>query len=82
MALDRVAANQSGVTGRRIIRDAHVEPTTPPVGVVFELYFHPAFCQVPDPARAAASTWVAPDLNPYSVEPRLPINGHVIGDAR
>lgn len=82
MALDGVAVNQSGVTRRRTIRDTHVEPTLPPLGVVSELYFQSVFCQVPDPARAAASTGVAPNLDTYAAQSRLPINSHFIGDAR
>jgi hypothetical protein len=63
MTLDDIAGDECGVTRRHLVRDAEVEPARSPLGVVVDGDIDASFCQVPDPARATASTGIAPHFD-------------------
>jgi hypothetical protein len=82
VSLKDVPLDQRRVTGRGLIWNAQSQSTLSPLRVVREFYVDTVICQVPDPASAAASTGVTPDLNPETVEPRRAIKGIPSGGTR
>lgn len=66
--LENVAVDDGGVARRRLVGNAEFDTTSPSLGVVLKIYGDAAVCQVPDPARAAPSTRIAPHVDPDAVE--------------
>lgn len=69
VAFEDVTVDDSGVARSGLVGNAEIEPALPALRVVFEVHIDVALRQVPDPARAAASTRVAPHIRPNAVEP-------------
>lgn len=68
VSFEYVAGNDGRVARRGFVRDAEVESASTPLRIVFDSDVDASFCQVPDPARTAPSTGVAPHLDRLAVE--------------
>ena len=69
MPFEDVVVDDGGVARRRLVGNAELETALPTFGVVLEIDVDTVVCQVPDPARTATSTRVAPHVDPDAIEP-------------